>query len=361
MSAALERLHAAFALRLLLRDSGSLGSTDHIDWSILQSVARENNVLVRVARRLDELTIPVPEPFVQEARKQAERARYVIAAARRIAHVCKENGIEFLFPKVLQHHPDAGRDLDLLVLSRSLAVDAPIVRDVGAVPLPSTYEHRLAGTRVYRLPGFGVLLDIQHGRIGKVGEETEYPAALLKRRRSIVIEGMPFLAPSPEDLLVLAAMQRVYGRSSLRLADVLSAATSIRRDILDWDYIVGAATRLGVFHGLACYLGYVEQVHRGVFGMELLPDALRRLFPVDRWGRVEFRAGAYRVAAVWVGGRLYARKLASQVASRNWMGAGRVCLLPLVAGATLLRRVPRLHPPARGAEPMPEVASHAIS
>lgn len=361
MSAALERLHAAFALRLLLRDSGPLGTTDHIDWSILLSVAQENSVLVRVATRLDELMIPVPESFVQAARKQADRARQVMGAARRIAHVCESNGIEFLFPKVAQHYPDAGRDLDLLVLSRSLSVDAPIVREVGAVPLPSTYEHRLAGARVYRLPGSGVLLDIQHGRMGKVGEEAEYPAMLINRRRTCVVDGMRVLAPSPEDLLILAGMQRVYGRSSLRLADVFSAATSLRRDVLDWDYIIAGATRLGVFHGLACYLGYVEQIYRGVFGTELLPDALRRVFPCDRWGRVEFRAGAYRVAALWVGGRLYARKLASQVASRNWLGAGRVCLLPLVAGATVLRRVPRFRPSTRASEPMPEVASHAVS
>lgn len=361
MSLALERLHAAFALRLLLRDSAPIGSTDHIDWPILLSVARQNNVLVRVARRLDELMVPMPESFVQAARKQADRARHVFGAARRIADVCERNGIEFLFPKVLLHYPDAGRDLDLLVLSRSVAVDAPIAREVGAVPVPSTYEDRLAGAKVYRLPGSNVLLDIKHGRMGKVGEETEYPATLLKRRRAILVEGTPFFAPSPEDLLVLTGMQRVYGRSSLRVADVLSAASWVRRDVLDWDYIVGVATKLGVYHGLACYLGYVGQIYRAIFDVELLPDAVHRLFPLDRWGRVEFRAGAYRVPTVWVGGRLYARKLVSQVASGNWMGAGRICLLPLVAGATALRRLPDARPAARGPESMPEVASHAVS
>jgi hypothetical protein len=361
MSLALERLHAAFALRLLLRDSTPIGSTDHIDWSILLSVALQNNVLVRVARRLEELTVPMPEFFAQAARKHADRARYSLSAARRIAAVCERNGIEFLFLKVLQHYPDAGRDLDLLLFTRSLAVDDPIAREVGAVPLPSTYEDRLAGAKIYRLPGSSVLLDIKHGRLGKVGEETEYPATLLKRRRTIVVEGKPFFAPSPEDLLVLTAMHRVYGRSSLRVADVLSAATCVLRDTLDWDYIVGVARKLGLYHGLGCYLGYVEQIHSAFFGVELLPEAVHRLFPLDRWGRVEFRDGAYRVPTVWVGGRLYARKLASQIASGNWMGAGRICLLPLVAGATALRRVPLSPPAARGPESIPEVASHAVS
>jgi hypothetical protein len=332
-----EQVLARRLLRLLLDEDGP--DTGPVDWNVLLPLARWNGTLLRVTDRLAERAPAPPAPVVDAIATERRRARDAFALVRHVTRVCTKHGIEFLFAKAFQHYPDVGGDLDLLVLARAADVDALLARELPATAAPRDLSGRIAGSVAFRVRDVVTPLDVQHGRIGTVGEHRAYAVTLVRNRRRIVIEGTEFAVPCPEDQLVLQGAQRIYGRRSLRLCDVAYTVSSLRHDRLDWEYIVSTATRIGVLPGLGCYLGYVEQIHRELSGDLLVPTAVRDRLPLAGWGRIQFTRGAYRFPAVRVNGRLYLRQLVAGLRAANWDGAARLCLLPLVGAAVALGRV----------------------
>ena len=326
-----ERALAGLLLRLLLDEARPDATV--VDWGVLLPLARRNGTLLRVADRLAERG-PAPPPLVADAiATERRRVRDAFGLVRNVSRVCTTHAIAFLFPKAFQHYPDVGEDLDLLVLSRAADVDALLARELSATAAPRDLAGRIAGTVTFRVRDVRTLLDVQHGRIGTVGEHRAYAVALVRNHHRVIIEGTECAVPWPEDQLVLQGVQRIYGRRSLRLCDVVYTIASPRDDPLDWPYILSMARRIGVLPGLACYLSYVEQIHRELFDGPLVPAAVRRRVPLEGWGRIEFTRGAYRFPAVRVNGKLYLKQLVAGLWAANWDRAARLCLLPLVGAA----------------------------
>jgi len=304
-----------------------------VDWNVLLPLARRNGILLRVAARLAERGPAPPTPVVEAIATERRRVRDAFALVRNVSRVCTKHGIAFLFPKAFQHYPDVGEDLDLLVLSRAADVDALLARELSATAAPRDLAAWIAGTATFRVRDVLTPLDVQHGRIGTVGEHRAYAVALVRNNRRIVIEGMECALPWPEDQLVLQGVQRIYGRRFLRLSDVVYTISTLR-DPLDWPYVLSTARRIGVLPGLACYLSYVEQIHRELLGGPLVPEQVRDHLPLAGWGRVAFTRGAYRFPALRVNAKLYLKQLVAGLRTANWDRAARLCLLPLVGAAS---------------------------
>lgn len=331
--------HAAWVLRLLLRadlvgDAGAaLDAPVGLDWDALLDLVRANGVLVRTADRLTSLAIALPARFAQAVADERLRVRSTLELMRHVGRTCEARGIAYVFPKAFQDYPDFGDDVDLLVLPRSTRVDEAIVAGLPTVPVGRDLGERFAGTATYRIGGYPSPLDVQHGRLGIVGEHDEFPGVLFQHARRIVVDGMAFAQPPPEDQLVLQGLQRVGGRLRIALCDVVFTVSTLRRAALDWDYVIATARRHGALPGLGCYLDYVDQIHRDVFTRPLLPDAVARALTLKGWGRIAFREDGYRFPIVRANGRLYWRQLRHRIANGDWAGASRLCLIPLVAGA----------------------------
>ena len=347
LSSSPESLRASWVLRLLLGsdavgDAGAaLDAPADLDWDALLALVRANGVLVRTAERLETLAIAVPDRFAQAVADERPRIRSTLELMRHVGRTCEARGIPYLFPKAFQDYPDFGDDVDLMVLPRSTRVDMAIVAGLRTVPVTRDLGERFAGTSTYRIRGCSSPLDVQHGRLGIVGEHDEFPRVLVQHARPIVIDGIAFAEPPPEDQLILQGLQRVPGRLRIALCDIVFTVRTVRRPALDWDYVIATARRHGALPGLGCYLDYVDQIHRDVFARPLLPDAVARALTLDGWGRIAFREGGYRFPLVRANGRLYWRQLRHRIASGDWSGAGRLFLIPLVAGARAGRRLTR--------------------
>jgi hypothetical protein len=339
MTETAEQRHATLALRLLLDEAASPPGETSVDWHLLLTLARHNVVLVRLADRLARTALRPPALFTEAAERERERARAALAVIGQIAERCARHGVEFLFPNALQHYPDLGGDLDLLVLPRSQDVDALILDGLGVSPRPRDLRAHIAGAATYGLPDAGLVLDVRHGRLGRVGEHGWYPAALIRsRRRRQVVAGAELFAPAPEDQLVLQGMNRISGRRALRIADVLATVATVRTWPLDWSYVASMARALCVFPELCCYLGYVDQIHQALYGGPLIPADARSGLVLEGWGRVVFRGGGYQFPAIRVRNRLYWRQLASFAGAGDWRAASRLCLVPVVVAAERLGR-----------------------
>lgn len=340
-----ERAQAGLVLHLLL--DGVPAADTRVDWSTLFPLARRNGVVIRVAERLTSLGIEPPPPFAEGVAKERERVRDAVAMVDRVSAILRTRGIPFLFAKAWQHYPDLGDDLDLLVLAPAAAVDTLLARELPATPQPRDVGGWIADMVTFRIRGVTTTLDVQHERLGTVGEHRGYAVTLVRRQRRIVIAGTECMVPALEDQLVLQGVQRVSGRRSIRLCDVVYTVSTLRRNALDWAYILDTASRIGVLSGLGCYLSYVEQIHRDVLLAPLLPAGVRRALPFEGWGRVEFKDGAYRFPALRANGKTYLRQLAAGLRTADWGGAARLCCVPVVGAATAVRHLTaRWAPPA---------------
>ena len=104
----------AFRSQWGLPDDFNLAHFEPKDWQGLGSLDGSGKALATVRQRVSE----------------------AFALARRIAEVCDARGIPALFPKVFQHYPDLGDDLDLLVVSPSRSVDTAILEGFRAARRP---------------------------------------------------------------------------------------------------------------------------------------------------------------------------------------------------------------------------------
>jgi hypothetical protein len=136
-------------------------------------------------------------------------------------------------------------------------------------------------------------------------------------------------------------MRRVYGRRSFRLTDVVATVAALSTPGFDWSYVIRTARALGMLLGLSCYLSYVDQIHRALYGRDLITGAARDGLSLAGWGTFAFRGAAYRFPAVRVGRRLYWQELRTALGTRNWPAASRLGLLPAVLVVDQVRRLAR--------------------
>lgn len=332
--------YAALALHLL--GDARLREASNIRWGPFLQLAKSNRVLVRVSDGLEKLHFEPPAFFARAVEQERQRVRINVEHICQIGKVCAEHGIEFIFAKAFQYYPDMGCDLDLFILSRSTKPDALIVKTLQASRKKRSLCNRIAGTVNYRLEGSQSLLEIHHARIGRLGEEGSYLKLVIQNGRHIHINGAQLLAPSSEDQLILQVAQKVFGRLYIRLSEIVHAISLLRQSAMDWDYVIGTTRRLGIFHGLCCYLSYIEQIHQELFGSSLLHSELRKVLILNGWGQIEFRAGFYRLPGAQVAAKLYLSKFKHALFSGNVEAAGRLCLLPLVTTAIAFQKLKRI-------------------
>ena len=336
----MSRSPAAAILRALL-DEAPGASAVHLGWDTAWPVAVRNAVGVRLADRLRALGTEIPPAVAASLAAVRDRNAAAMALIRRLGAACEREGLPCLFPKAFQHWPDMGSDIDLLIETDSTEVDRAILHGLTVSGVRRGLRHRIAGSVEYDIEGCDAPLEIHHGRLGVLGEHRELAALLLDRSRAVELEGIAVRMLAPEEQLLLQGLQRVHGRRSIRLSDLVATIRVVRDGGLEWDRIVATARRLGFLDETSCYLGYVEQVHREVFGRPLLPAEMAFALPLRGWGRIEFRAGAYRLPVARVHRRLYGAKLRAAAARGDWRRLSRLCLAPVVATAALAGRAIR--------------------
>jgi hypothetical protein len=334
-----ETSQTAFALRLLLGEPAAADSFDADAWDELLRVARRNFVLVRLSNRLGELGVPTPAFFEQAAARERQRAAAMFEVIGRVGRACEGRGVAYIFAKSFQHYPDVGGDIDLFVASRSTDVDAAVLEGTPAEPVARDLRSRASGVTLYKVYGGEFVLEIHHGRVGLLGEHGALVGQLIRDGRRAEVGGGEFLLPSPEDLLVLHGLQRVYRHGVIRLCDVLSTVALAGHGNPDWDYVLRASERLGTAYGLRSYLTYVGQIYRETLGRELLSPELKSELEVADCGRAEPRGGVYVFPRGRVVGRIYLGKVRAAVRAGNWEGLSRLSLMPLVAASAFARKL----------------------
>lgn len=334
-----EQRYASIILRLLVEGVLPPEEKPNIIWGDLLHIAAQNGVLIRVVDQLETLGLEPRHFFSAAVKEMRARNQRKLALIARISEKCVEASLDFVFPKAFQNYPDMPGDIDLYLTQHSPNVDALMLAGIQAKPLKRNLRNRIDGTANYLIRGCESALEVHHGRVGMLGEHTWYVSKIIENSKYIRAETDEFLMPSPEDQLILQALQRVVQRSYLRLSDVVCTISLLRRNALNWNYIYRTVNELNVVYGLTCYLSFVEQIHRETFDTSVLPPRLIRSVGRQKWPLIEFKDGFYRFPRLKVGARGYANKFFSALISENWAVARRLSLLPVLALTTIVRKV----------------------
>jgi hypothetical protein len=340
MSASLihERTYASIVLRLLVDGTIDPAEQQDVIWGDLLQISAQNGVLIRVIDQLETIGLEPRHFFSAAVREMRARNQRKLALINHISERCTQSNIDFIFPKAFQSYPDMTGDIDLYVSNTSLDLDRVILKGLQTKPLNRTLRNRIEGTANYLVRGCDAPLEIHHGRLGLAGEHRYYISRLIENAVDVRAEGQDFLMPSPEDQLVLQALQRVVQRSYLRISDVVVTIGLLSRHELNWDYILRTVKELNIVSGLSCYLSFIEQIYREAFKDYLLPAGF--LVPVTTdLPRIEFSRGFFRFKRFEVGGRELANKFCSAMLAEDWAIASRLSLLPVVAMSTVFRKL----------------------
>ena len=333
-----------FAFRLLLQplsDVVRLSETlDNLDWEWFLEFAQRNVILVRSNNCFREIDFEVPcEKYKIAVELEEERVGFALGLIDSIGKICSRAGVEYVFTKAFQHYPDMGHDIDLFVPSRSSRVDKIIGESLNSTHANGSLCSWIAGKSSYTIDGCSFPLEIHHGRLGHIGEHNIYPNMVMQNRRKVVIAGTSTWIPSPEDQLIVQALQRIYGHLYIRVSDVIRSFETLSTQELNWDYAFRITKQVGIFDGFSCYLNYIDEIHNSLFDRTLLPSEAEKALRLGRWGKVRFTGWYYKFPTVSVISRVYLTKLFTEVRSLNWESIARLCVLVPVAIWVAVRAV----------------------
>lgn len=331
-----EHIQAEELLRFLLERPDPDATLCRVGWTGLAPLARRHGILLRVADRLTSAGVTLPPSFGDVVRQERRRANAALEVVRDVSAACEEHGVAFVFPKAFQHLPDIGTDLDMLIAADAPEIDVRFLERAG-VRARRRASHRLTAATVFEIEGCPTLLDVQRGRLGRMGEAETFASLMLASAQRHVLDGVEIRVLPAEHQLILQGMQRVFWRTSIRLSDLFQTISLLRRESLNWGPLLQTARQLRLVEELSCYLTYVDQINREVLGGRRLTIPAGLTAAGHRWGRLEFRGGTYRFPALRVNSALYLSKLGTAVRNRSWDVAARLSLAPALAVTSVVR------------------------
>ena len=265
----------------------------------------------------------------------AERHR-IHNALSQLEQVCKvleEENCPNVVMKTLDHWPDLGNDLDLVVMGDRRTVVNVMTRRFEAHVEARSWGDRLANKWNFALPGLREAIEAHIGRLGQTGEHIGLAQRFINRRVLLGVNGCQFHVPAPEERIYAATLQRMYRHFYFRVCDILNAASIVESGKLNFLDLRAGAQQAGIWPGVASFLkivsDYVKQ-YRGT-GLNLPANVIADA--TLGGDKVHPRARFLRVPLMPYGARLYTRQLTETAFRGDVPATLRLSLLPQLASA----------------------------
>jgi len=305
----------------------------------LLELANLNHVVIRGMNLLIELAAPGAECADWARVAIAEENARIQTAVAFLSNICQgfsDAGLEVSVIKSLDHWPDLGSDLDLFTSARPEQVIDVMQRRFNAEVEARSWGDRLAGKWNFKIPGLPESVEVHVGRLGQTGEQVAIASSLLKRTRTISVDGRNFRVTSKSDRLLISTLQRMYRHFYFRLCDIIDSAALVEVAGVDFEDLRKAAQAAEIWEGTATYLAIVSDYvasYRG-YGIELpqfVKDAAR--FGGDS---VYYARGFIRVPIMPQSAKLYGSQLMGVVRKGELHNGARLSLLPWLATAAVV-------------------------
>ncbi len=165
-----------------------------------------------------------------------ERER-ITTALSRLEQVCdalEDAQCATVVMKTLDHLPDLGNDLDVVVVGDRKNVLQVFTRTFNAKVEARSWGDRLANKWNFVLPGLRESIEAHIGRLGQMGEHKRLAQRFIGRRVRVNINGNRFFMPAHEERIYAATLQRMYRHFYFRVCDIVNAAAVVNSGKLDF-------------------------------------------------------------------------------------------------------------------------------
>lgn len=313
----------------------------HVEFNDLLQLAHMNHVIVRAMEamltRLEDSGDSLRTEWASTALK-AENARIANAVAH-LEEICKAfqwHDLDICVIKSLDHWPDLGSDLDLYTNAYPHQVCHLMKHHFRAEEEGRSWGDRLAGKWNFVVPGLPELVETHVQRLGQTGEQVSVATNLVERSRLITLGERTFRVAAKSDRLLISAMQRMYRHFYFRLCDIVDSAALVEYEGVDFLDLRSAATRAGIWRGMATYLVIVSDYVKSYRGRGI--DLPKFVIEAARFGgdAVYYSKGFIRVPIMPQSAKLYGSQLVDVLRKREIHNGARLSLLPWLATAAVV-------------------------
>jgi Uncharacterised nucleotidyltransferase len=238
--------------------------------------------------------------------------------------------------KSLDHWPDTGSDLDLLVSVEDREACRIFETGFHASRQSQSWGDRLAHKFNFRIPGLPELVEVHVGCLGQTGEHTALATGALARHVKAPYGRYCFPVPSLEDRIVIATLQRMYRHYYIRLTDIVNVFGLLACRSIDFDRLRAIAQQASIWEGVATLLVIVQQYGTRYGGSApALPDSVLAAAQFSAQA-TRLRRNFVRVPLVPEAAKLYLRQFAAKGQRHSLRTMMRLTLLPFLATAAFL-------------------------
>lgn len=281
--------------------------------------------------------LPFTEVLLSETLLQERlRVEKVLTHLRQIVDRLEARNCAVMVMKTLDHWPDTGSDLDLLVHGQESEVCDVFERELGGERQAPSWGDRLAHKFNFRIPDLPELVEVHVGCLGQTGEQNALAMGVLSRRTQQNYDRYMLPVPIPEDRIVIATLQRMYRHFYIRLTDIVNIVGLLSRNQVDFDRLQAIAEVGSVWPGVATLLTIVSQ-HAVRYGSQpiRLPEnvtAATRFNSSSTYLDQKF----VRIPIVPEAADLFFHQLAGNGRKHNLRAVMRLSLLPALATAAFV-------------------------
>ena len=330
-----------FAKQWFDRDLDYVFGLDETRFSEFLQHAQAQRVLRRIVGVLSERILSAKAHHVAEQvefalSEEQKRVETATAYLRAIVHHFDQHGHPIVVMKTLDHWPDTGSDLDLLVSAEEQAVCRILESEFGARREAPSWGDRLANKLNFRIPGLSELVEVHVGCLGQTGEQKGLANRILARKVYETFGPHSLPVPMPEDRIIIATLQRMYRHFYIRLTDIVNIFGLLAHDRVDFDQLKEIANGSALWPGVATLLLIIVQY--GVrYGSPLgeLPERVRAAAQFTS-KRTYLGRGFVRVPIVPEAANLFLRQLVGNGRKHDFYSMVRLSLLPVLATAAFV-------------------------
>jgi len=333
--------HHPFAKQWFERDLDYVLALDEADFAQFLDHAQAQRVL---RRTVDVLKDHLPRAkhnhiaervclVLSEERKRVDAATSFLRA---VVDQFDQHGHPIVVMKTLDHWPDTGSDLDLLVSAEEQAVCHIFESEFGARREVPSWGDRLANKLNFRVPGLSELVEVHAGCLGQTGEQKGLANRILARKVYETFGSHSLPVPMPEDRIIIATLQRMYRHFYVRLTDIVNILGLLAHDRVDFEQLKEIANEGAIWPGVATLL--LIAVQYGVrYGGSLgeLPETVRAAAQFNS-KRTYLGGGFVRVPIVPEAANLFLRQLMGNGKKHDFYSMMRLSLLPVLATAAFV-------------------------
>ncbi len=330
---------AASDLEQLKRDLRYVAALDERERAEFLVLADTHHVSVRALTALRDAAILENEKCTTQWCANALAGEYsrIQQALKSLGIICdvlESNQCKVAVIKSLDHWPDLGSDLDLYTTGDPQRVAQVMNQQCAAHPIERSVGDWLANKWNYDVPELSELVEIHVQYLGQTGEHKELGKRVIERRVIKNIAGREFHVPAPEERIMIATLQRMYRHFYFRLCDMVDIALLLQAGAVDFTELQAAASRAGIWSGVATFLGLVQSYVKSYGGVVPLPDEVL-LSAQSQHARVRYKSGFLRVPKS-IAASLYGSQVLQAGRRRDFRALLRLPLLPPLAISALL-------------------------